>query len=69
MFEMISPVSGGGQHVQGAAVDGVRLFETLFVNGSINRNLVVEMSETCPPNLKSRLKALTEQKIKPGHQE
>jgi hypothetical protein len=69
MFENISLVSGGGQHVQELAVDGVRNFESLLVDGKINRNLIVEMSETCAPNLISRLKALVEKKIKPGQQE
>ena len=69
MFEAISSVKGGGEHVHGLAVDGVRNFETFFVQGTISQNLIVEMCATCAPNLITRFTALVEKKIEPGQRE
>jgi hypothetical protein len=66
MYEMMSNVQGGGPNTEGLAQDRVRNFESFFVSSQLNQQLLIELSETCAPNMKARLLALSVGSIKPG---
>jgi hypothetical protein len=56
----------GGIGMEDLAKDGVRHFETLFVQTTLNQHLVLHLSETCAPNLKPRLEGLLNGQVAPG---
>ena len=66
MYHGMTELKGGGQSMEALARDGVSTFETFFAQGHINQRLVLHLSETCAPNLKSRLEGLRDGQITPG---
>jgi hypothetical protein len=66
MYQMMSELHGGGPHTEALARDGVRNFETLFSQGDLVQRILIKLSDTCAPALKSRLVALAKGEVKPG---
>ncbi len=66
MYQNMTELHGGGPQTEALAHDGVKAFETFFVQGDLNRRLFLRLCETCAPNLKPRLEALVSNELKPG---
>lgn len=65
VYQNMLELHGGGPQTQALAHDGVKAFETLFVQRDLNQRVFLQLCETCAPNLKPRLDALARNELKP----
>ena len=66
MYQMMTELHGGGATTLSLAHDGVKAFETLFVQRDLNQRLFLQLCDTCAPNLKPRMEGLARNEVKPG---
>ena len=69
MYQGMAELHGGGAQTEALASDGVRAFETLFVQGNLDQRLFITLSMQCAPNLTPRLQGLAATQMKPGQLE
>jgi len=64
---MMSGLQDGNYHNLPVLVqDGVKNFETFFMQQKLNQRLFIRLCDTCAPTLKARLIALSKDEITPG---
>jgi hypothetical protein len=69
MYQGMAELHGGGAQTEALASDGVRAFETLFVQGNLDQRLFITLCGQCAPNLTPRLQGLAAMQMKPGQLE